>query len=112
MPASGLDQGLMLYGIDPVSENPSGLCPAMTFKAPVIAVNTVRAGATIGYGSTWRAPAEMTVAVLAVGYADGYPREIGTLNPRLVRWSGVDSGTSFNGLGCDFGFPRGSAQHW
>lgn len=73
--------GLMLYGIDPVSENPSGLCPAMTFKAPVIAVNTVRAGATIGYGSTWRAPAEMTVAVLAVGYADGYPREIGPSTP-------------------------------
>ncbi|HAK51595.1 MAG TPA: alanine racemase, partial [Gammaproteobacteria bacterium] len=31
---------------------------------------------TVGYGGTWVAPRNCRVAVLAVGYADGYPREI------------------------------------
>jgi len=48
-------------------------------------VKSVPAGATIGYGSTWTAPDERTVAVLAIGYADGYPREI---KPGTEVWLG------------------------
>jgi len=77
--------GLMLYGVSPLSGALPPLHPAMSLKAPVIAVKSVPAGATIGYGSTWTAPDERTVAVLAIGYADGYPREI---KPGTEVWLG------------------------
>ena len=47
----------------------------MTFKAPIIAVRAVDAGETVGYGSTWVADRPTKLAVIAAGYADGYPRQ-------------------------------------
>ena len=48
----------------------------MQFTAPVIAVKRVRSGERVGYGGVWVAPEDCRIAVLAVGYADGYPREV------------------------------------
>ncbi len=47
------------------------------FRAPVIAIREVAAGSTIGYGSTFVTRDDVRIAVVAAGYADGYPREIG-----------------------------------
>jgi len=78
-PATHLDwirPGHMLYGGSPFGAPHAMLRPAMTFSAPVIAVRDIRAGDTVGYGAQYRADSVGTVAVVAVGYADGYPREI------------------------------------
>tara|TARA_E500000331_G_scaffold354618_1_gene408084 strand:+ start:1858 stop:2901 length:1044 start_codon:yes stop_codon:yes gene_type:complete len=78
-PASHLDwvrPGLMLYGASPFSQLNADLHAAMTFSAPIIAINKLTIGQSVGYGGTWVAPRNCRVAVLAVGYADGYPREI------------------------------------
>ncbi len=77
--------GLMLYGGGPASEPDARLMPGMTLTAPVIAVNTVGRGETIGYGSTWVAPEETRIALIGIGYADGYPREVPPNMPVLVR---------------------------
>jgi alanine racemase len=61
-----------------------GLRPAMTLSAALIAINTLPAGASIGYGSTFTTPAPMRVGVVACGYADGYPRHAPTGTPVLV----------------------------
>ena len=45
----------------------------------------VEAGESIGYGSTFIAPAGMRIGVVACGYADGYPRHAGSGTPVLVR---------------------------
>ena len=69
--------GIALYGADPLSDNRTAqrnLQPVMTMKAPVIAVNQHRSGDLIGYASTYTCPQDMTIAVVATGYADGYPR--------------------------------------
>ncbi|MDA7718873.1 alanine racemase, partial [Pseudomonadales bacterium] len=47
-----------------------------SLTAPVIAIKALRAGDTVGYGSRWQAEQACNVAVLAIGYADGYPRQI------------------------------------
>ena len=47
--------------------------PALTWRASVLSVKDVRAGALIGYGGMYRAPRPLRVAVLAAGYADGIP---------------------------------------
>ena len=50
--------------------------PALTWKAAVVAVKEVPAGALIGYGGMFRAPHTMRIAVLAAGYADGIPHRL------------------------------------
>ena len=50
------------------------LHPALTLTAPIVAVRRVRAGTSVGYGHFWTAPANTTLGLLAVGYADGVPR--------------------------------------
>ena len=64
--------GAGLVGIDP--SRTTRLHPALTFTAPVVAVRRVRAGSSVGYGHFWVAPADTTLGLLAVGYADGIPR--------------------------------------
>ncbi len=51
-----------------------GLQPAMTLEAGIIAVQHLRAGDVVGYGSAFVADAPMRIGVVACGYADGYPR--------------------------------------
>ena len=70
--------GLMLYGASPFDdlEPLESLHPAMTLSAPVIAINPVKRGEAVGYGSLWIAPRDCKIAVVAIGYGDGYPREI------------------------------------
>jgi alanine racemase len=50
--------------------------PALSWKATILAVKDVPEGARIGYGGMFRAPQPMRIAVLAVGYADGYPHRM------------------------------------
>ncbi len=49
--------------------------PVMTWKASVLDVREVQAGATVGYGATFVADHTMRLALLQVGYADGFRRE-------------------------------------
>ena len=69
--------GIMLYGTSPLLDRNAaelGLKAAMQFESQLIAVQRLRKGDAIGYGSTWQCPEDMTVGVVAAGYADGYPR--------------------------------------
>ena len=71
--------GLMLYGVSPFAERSAseiGLTPVMTLKSRVIAVKTVAKGERVGYGGSWIAPRPSRLGIVAVGYGDGYPREV------------------------------------
>lgn len=76
--------GIMLYGGSPDGVINENLKPGMTLRAPVLAVDQVKEGDSIGYGSTWTANEKSRVAIVALGYADGYPREMPTGTPVLV----------------------------
>lgn len=72
--------GLMLYGVSPMSGQTGaehGLLPVMTLSSSVIAVRAVNAGDAVGYGGSWLAPQATRLAVVAMGYGDGYPRAAG-----------------------------------
>jgi alanine racemase len=69
--------GLMLYGVSPFEDSTAedlGLRPAMKLETTVIAVKDVAPGEQVGYGGTWTATRPTRLAVAAVGYGDGYPR--------------------------------------
>jgi alanine racemase len=80
MAASHLDAvrpGIMLYGGSPLAGKAAfefDLQPVMTLNAQVIAVNAVPQGESVGYGATWHAPRDSRIAVVGIGYGDGYPR--------------------------------------
>jgi alanine racemase len=68
--------GLALYGISPLPRFQKHLRPALTWKAAVTFIHEIPKGEGISYGSTYKAPRNLRVAVLPVGYADGYPRQL------------------------------------
>jgi alanine racemase len=79
--------GLLLYGVSPFADKRSsdlGLIPAMTLSTQVIAVRDIDAGETVGYGDTWTARRPTTLAVIAAGYGDGYPRNVRSGTPVLI----------------------------
>jgi alanine racemase len=72
--------GLMLYGVSPMATQNGvehGLQPVMTLCSSVIAVRDVKAGDAVGYGGSWIAAHNTRMAVVAIGYGDGYPRGAG-----------------------------------
>jgi alanine racemase len=67
----------MLYGATPFADkniHELDLKPVMTFEAEIIALNQIQAGESVGYGSTFKATQEMNIAIVSIGYGDGYPR--------------------------------------
>jgi alanine racemase len=50
------------------------LCPVLTWKTRILAIREIEAGATVGYGATFRAERPMRLALLPIGYADGFRR--------------------------------------
>ncbi|HPF25961.1 MAG TPA: alanine racemase [Steroidobacteraceae bacterium] len=80
--------GLSLYGVSPFPGEPAakfGLRPVMTFETTVIAVRRVLQGEVVGYGGTWSAACDSTVAILAAGYGDGLLRSLRQGTPVLLR---------------------------
>jgi alanine racemase len=74
--------GIALYGAAP-DYDPQipaktragwGLQPVMTLSSRIVSVQNVAAGEGVGYGSTYIAPSDMRIGIVASGYADGYPR--------------------------------------
>ncbi len=79
--------GIVQYGATPFDERSGrslGLQPAMTLAGSLIAIQTLAAGDSVGYGSRFTAEQAMRIGVVDCGYADGYPRLAGTGTPILV----------------------------
>ena len=62
-----------------------GTQPALAVRSIVTQIKTVDAGATVGYGATWKAPGKRRVATVAIGYADGVHRARSNRGQVLVR---------------------------
>jgi alanine racemase len=58
--------------------------PALSWRATVLSVKEIPAGAPVGYGATFKATEPMRVAVLAAGYADGIPHRLGNTGSVIV----------------------------
>jgi len=68
--------GIALYGISPNIDLKSELLPVLSWKTRILSFKEVRKGETVGYGRTYRAPKKERLALLPIGYADGYPRHL------------------------------------
>lgn len=87
--------GISLYGLWPSRETRLSavsmgvsmpeLRPVLSWKTRVVQLKTVPSGSYIGYGCTFRTMRETEMAVLPVGYADGYRRSVGNTGWVLVK---------------------------
>jgi len=80
IPEHGMDMvrpGIALYGSEPITDQPLGLKPVMQFTGAVMQIRQIPAGAQLSYGATFRACKSMRIAVISLGYADGFPRALG-----------------------------------
>jgi alanine racemase len=59
--------------------------PALTWKAAVLAVKDLPAGALVGYGGMFRTSGPMRIAILAAGYADGIPHRLSNKGRVIAR---------------------------
>lgn len=79
--------GIMLYGAYP---NPRHLAkcelkPVMTLKTKVLTLKNFPQGSPISYGGTFVTNRQSRIAILPIGYADGYPRLVSNRGVVLVR---------------------------
>lgn len=68
--------GLLVYGYDPDDQVRGFVRPALTWKSKVVSVKRIPQGTTVGYGRTYGATEDTDLAVVPVGYADGYNRRL------------------------------------
>ncbi len=79
--------GLMLFGASPIQGRDASelqLSHVMTLQSNVIALHTVMAGESVGYGQAFVAKKDTTIAVVAIGYGDGYPRSARPGTPVVI----------------------------
>src|SRR6185436_9824735 len=79
LPEAHLDMvrvGLLMYGIFPssVCRRIPGIEPVMSVKARIAAIQQLKPGEVVGYGMRYTAVGTRRIAVLPIGYGDGFPR--------------------------------------
>jgi alanine racemase len=68
--------GILIYGVFPsrVCRRIEGIEPVMSVKAKIAGIQKLKAGEVVGYGMRYTAQAERRIAILPIGYGDGFPR--------------------------------------
>ena len=66
--------GVALYGVNPTPGHRNPMRPVVNLQARIVQLRTVPKGETVGYDAAWTTRRATRIAVVAVGYADGYPR--------------------------------------
>ncbi|MCB0411791.1 MAG: alanine racemase [Bdellovibrionales bacterium] len=91
----GFRPGIALYGVAPDMKfahqqaqekwKTLPLKPVMRLRTEVVSVRTVKKGDTVSYGGRWTAKQDSQVAVIPIGYADGYSRKFSNCGQVLFR---------------------------
>jgi len=81
--------GIALYGYYPAADmeglDGPGLEPVMTVKSRVAAVRSLPAGTCVSYGCTAVLERDSKLAVVPIGYGDGYPRTLSNQMDMVIR---------------------------
>jgi alanine racemase len=66
--------GVALYGANPTPDKPNPMRAVVLLQGRIVLTRTVEPGATVGYSATWTAKRATRLAIVSVGYADGFLR--------------------------------------
>ena len=77
--------GISLYGCGEFKKSVRNqLRPVMRFESEVLTLRWIQEGESVGYGQRWQASRDTLLAVIGVGYGDGYPRHAKDGTPVLI----------------------------
>lgn len=80
---NGVRAGDILYGMSPDGTILPDYRPVMTLKTRIGHIHTLRAGESVSYGATYTAAADMRIATIPIGYADGFVRRFAGASVKL-----------------------------
>jgi alanine racemase len=66
--------GVALYGVNPLPGQPNPMRAVVALQGRIVQTREVPQGATVGYSATWTARRPSRLAIVSVGYADGFLR--------------------------------------
>ena len=100
--------GLMMYGVSPMLGalgHQHNLKPVMRLTTRVIAIRDVDAMQCVGYGGSWHSQSATKLAVVAMGYGDGYPRHAKHGTPVVIgnKRYGIAGNVSMDMISVDIG---------
>jgi len=89
IPESHLDMiriGIILYGVFPSQNliNAIPVQPILSLKTRILHIRDIKKGEGVSYGHTFKAPHDMRIATVAIGYVDGYPRSLSNRGEVLI----------------------------
>lgn len=80
--------GIALYGVlsspDDQTKLHLDLKPVLSLKAKVVLIRNIKKGENVGYGRMFTADKDRRIAILPIGYADGYPRSLSSKNAYVL----------------------------
>ncbi len=83
--------GIALYGLQPSTTHPiAGLQPIAQLTAPILALHDRPPNTGVGYGHTYTTTRPSRLAVVPVGYADGYPRQLSNTKNAIAQIRDID----------------------
>ena len=74
--------GIALYGGRAVQGRRNPMSPVVTLEAPILQIKDARTGETVGYGATQTLARDSRLAIVGIGYADGFFRSNSSSNQR------------------------------
>ncbi|HZP78093.1 MAG TPA: alanine racemase [Pseudolabrys sp.] len=69
--------GVALFGVNPTPGRSNPMRPVVELRSRILQIRQVAKGETVGYGAAWTARHATRIAIIGVGYADGYLRAAG-----------------------------------
>jgi len=79
--------GLLLYGVYPSKDvrHELDLKPVLTWKSRIVAIKNIHQGDSVSYGRHWIAKKEEIIAIIPLGYHDGYDRKLTNKGEVIIR---------------------------
>jgi len=75
-PNTMIRAGIGLYGFDTTQDQRLGVVPALSLHGKIVAIKNIPRNGGVGYNMTFRAPQDMTAAIVPCGYYEGVPRAL------------------------------------
>jgi len=69
--------GAAIFGLKPIQREPNPMQPVVNLQGRILQIRVIKKNTPVGYGASYRARVNTKIATVAVGYGDGFLRNLG-----------------------------------
>jgi alanine racemase len=77
--------GISIYGVSPFNDRIEALRPVLSLKTRVVHIKSIPPKSFVSYGKTYETTRQTVLAVLGIGYGDGYPWSLANKGQVIIR---------------------------